>query len=448
MRILPIVVVALLTALISADAAKKDTAPTGSQIRIDTEPDGAQIFFDGTATDLSDLTINNVPNGIHLFTATKEGYITQRKSVNIKSEKPSILTFKLEPITGLIIVQSDPTGAELSIDGASRGKTPLLISDLKPGKYRMKLVAPGYKPKETDIDVAGRKPVKYNMELSSDSASLTISSSPAGAGISINGGDRGVTPTTISKLPSGNYIIELNIPGYEASRQALKLTSGMNESVSAVLKPLPSTLKIVSDPAGAKVYVENQIKGNSPLELPALNPGDYRIRVESLGYEPLARNITIKPAAKLTEEFKLEKNSGMLEITTEPAGVRILIDGHECGETSAKPGEADTISQVLQIDLVKPGERVVKFTKKGYFTKTAKVVIENGKSLPMQQTLNKKFIPDLEITTSSEVYKGMHIDTAEDGTVRIEIRPGVVKKLPGLDIISRKPIITSEPKEE
>jgi len=157
-RKLSIIVIALLIASMSADAAKKDTAPTGSQIRIDTEPDGAQIFFDGTATDLSDLTINNVPNGSHLFTATKEGYITQRKSINIKSEKTSILTFKLEPITGLIIVQSEPTGAELSIDGAARGKTPLLISDLKQGKYRMKLVAPGYKPKETDIDIAGRKP--------------------------------------------------------------------------------------------------------------------------------------------------------------------------------------------------------------------------------------------------------------------------------------------------
>ena len=78
----------------------------------------------------------------------------------------------------------------------------------------------------------------------------------------------------------------------------------------APLKAVPAGLTVHSIPEKARIYVNNQFHGEAPIVMTNLPPGEYRLRAEKRGYETDARNITLKPEDQLSEEFRLQRNSG------------------------------------------------------------------------------------------------------------------------------------------
>ena len=61
---------------------------------------------------------------------------------------------------------------------------------------------------------------------------------------------------------------------------------------------------IFSLPDKARVYLDNDYRGETPLELDGLKAGQHRLRVEKAGFDPMARNVTLARGAKATEEFR------------------------------------------------------------------------------------------------------------------------------------------------
>ena len=92
---------------------------------------------------------------------------------------------------------------------------------------------------------------------------------------------------------------------------------------------MPSSLKIITIPEKARIYVDNQYRGESPVELIPFSAGTYRVRAELSGYELVARNVDLKPAENRVEEFRLQPNSGAISVVTTPAFVSIKVDGKE-----------------------------------------------------------------------------------------------------------------------
>lgn len=80
--------------------------------------EGATVSVQGTGlsaqTDSQgQYRINNVPTGQRTVTASKSGYNSQSKTVNIVAEQTVILNFQLQPqtpLTGRIVFTSDRTG--------------------------------------------------------------------------------------------------------------------------------------------------------------------------------------------------------------------------------------------------------------------------------------------------------------------------------------------------
>lgn len=77
----------------------------------------------------------------------------QTKDPTIKSEAETIYT-KISPTRSLIYVLSEPAGAEVLVgENAVPSKTPVILSDLVVGKYRIKVRKPGYQEFETRISL-------------------------------------------------------------------------------------------------------------------------------------------------------------------------------------------------------------------------------------------------------------------------------------------------------
>ena len=65
------------------------------------------------------------------------------------------------------------------------------------------------------------------------------------------------------------------------------------------------SLVVESDPAGASVYVDGRLAGETPLTLPAIAAGVHRVRVMRLGYLENSRLVTVKSGTRATLRARL-----------------------------------------------------------------------------------------------------------------------------------------------
>lgn len=416
-----------------------------SQIRVVTEPERASITFDGEQKGTSPLNIHDIHPGKHMLTATLNNHKTHRQTVTVAGSERKTININLKPIVGLVLVHSVPSGSDVQIEGADRGQTPLLITDLAIGKYRMKLSKPGYLAKEIDVTISDRIPQKMDIELTSDFALLILDSVPTGASVTLNGAERDKTPCTINRVPTGDSSLEISAPGYYSYQENLKLSAGESQNIVATLKPIPAKLKIVSIPSGARIYLDNQFKGEAPVELTDMSPKSYRIRAEMTAYERMLRTVSLKRGSDIVEEFRLHRNCGTLEITTQPAGVDIFIDAKKLGSTVVKPNQTDRVSNPLVLDLLPVGKHQVTLTKKGYYVAEFVIDIERNQTVAKHYALKRRFIPNYEIRTESELYRGVYILTDPKGNVKLELKPGIYKTILRQDIRSGRPYREEQP---
>lgn len=428
----------LLTAL-SAFGGRQVEEPVG-QVFVTTIPEKAIVSCDGVLRDVSPLTISDLAPGPHLISAAKQGHQDASQTAVVRANEKVAVELALEPILGLVLVHSTPAGAEVQVNGMFRGKTPLLMTDLPVGRHRVQLSKAGHAAREVEVAVKDRIPIKVDVGLTSDASSVTVEATPAGAKVTIDGISKGPAPCTMDMI-GGEHTLEVALDGYHPFKQTFHLASGRSETMKIDLKELAAELQVVSTPAGAKVYIDNQLKGETPLTLPNLTPGSVRVRVHAPGYEAMARDITLGRGQKMTEEFGLVSTSGSMDISTVPSGVRVVVDGKEAGITTSKTNDADAVSEVLKVDPMQAGKHQVELSRTGYAPRSFLVEIEVGKTASARGVrLERKFTPDFEVRTLSEVYKGVLIEKDAKGNIKLEMKPGVSRTFEAQDVRYAAPI--------
>jgi len=415
------------------------------QVRVVTSPERAAITFDGEHKGASPLYIRTAKPGAHILSATLQDYKNYRKTLKLAPGERTTVDIRLEPVLGLVLVHSDPSEADVQVGGVDRGQTPLLITDLPIGKYRLRFSKPGYISKEIELTIPSRVPQKLNAQLTSDFAALVLDSLPSGATVNLNGVERGKTPCSIDRVPTGDSTLEISSPGYHVYREKLKLSAGETQDLVATLKAIPSKMKVVSVPPGARIYVDNQFKGEAPVELTNLEPKSYRIRAEMTAYEMMLRTVTLVRGSDVVEEFRLQRNCGVFELTTQPAGVSVFIDAKKAGVTEAKPNQTDRVSELFVVDLLPVGTHEVTLTKKGFFVGELTIEVERDQTVAQHYALKRRFIPNYEIRTATEIYSGVFVEKDPKGNVKLELRPGIFKTVPRKEIRSGRPLREETP---
>jgi len=408
------------------------------QLRIASQPAGAQVLFDGQPQEVTPVTVTRIAPGTHLLVIRKEGYIEARRAIALLAGQKAAVELTLDPLTGLLLIHSKPSGAEAEVDGSFRGKTPLLLTDLTAGEHRLRLRAEGFVPRPFTIKVTDRIPQKIQADLTSDAARLTITSEPAGASVDVNGARRGVTPCTVERVAAGDSEVLVILEGYESYRGRVATRAGETLEVRAVLKAIPATLEVLSLPKSARIYLNDQFSGETPLTRTNMAPGECRIRAELPGYETDARTVLIKPAAHNTEEFRLVRNSGVLTIITEPAGCNVFVDGVLRGTT--RPSAAnEAVSDIFGVDNLSTGEHKVQLVKSGYRDKQLTVKADTAQTVNLHESMARIFIPNVLVRIAPDgaiTRTGMLIAKRPNGDVELETHPGIFMLVPAADVLS------------
>lgn len=418
-------------------AVARESPPAYGQLRIATDPAGASVTIDGTSRDPTPVVIADLLPGEHLLVIGKTGYRELRRTVTLRPDQREALDLKLEPLCGLVLVTSVPDGADVQVKEASRGKTPLLLTDLPFGEHRLCVSAPGFQSKNLDIDIKDRKPIKVVAELVSDSAAAIIQTEPPGALVTLNGISVGTTPCTVDRVQEGNAELKVVLEGYVPYETTVKLMAGRREEISLILTPLPTELIVNCIPEKARVYVDNQYYGDSPITITNLAAGTYRVRAEMPGHEAVARPVTLTQGQPTREEFRLEINVGKLELITEPADVLVTVDGRIVGKTIPRTTDPNGPSTPLVIPDLEVGSHTVELAKEGFFGQ--RFSIESQKDQTTSRSCRLQQQPNYEVQTAAGLERGILISVDVQGNVRLEVR-GVVKTIPAKDVISKRTI--------
>jgi serine/threonine protein kinase len=150
---------------------------------------------------------------------------------------------------GSLLVRSTPSGAEVFVDGARRGVTPLAVRDLPLGAHAVRVARAGFAATEQRVTLdAGRPSRALDVTLGRPAAAPSAAAAPA--------------------------------------------------AVAPVAPSTPGTLVIDSRPAGARVVIDGREHGRTPVTVPSLPPGDYAVAISLAGYQPVTTTTRVEPGGR------------------------------------------------------------------------------------------------------------------------------------------------------
>jgi len=201
---------------------------------------------------------------------------------------------QLVPNWAEVNVTSEPTGAQVLIDGEPLGTTPLKTNVIA-GNHPIELRLDGFKPWTTDIQIKAGEPISVGpVKLGLPDGRLALRSQPSGASVSVAGVYRGQTPLELELRPDMSHSIVLTKPGYEAATRSVSLGAGERRTVSVELAGIFGEVTVRAQPADAQVYVDGEPHGaaNQTLRLVATN---HEIAIRKQGYLEYKTTITPRP---------------------------------------------------------------------------------------------------------------------------------------------------------
>jgi len=129
-----------------------------------------------------------------------------------------------------------------------------------------------------------------------------------------------VVATQVAQSGAPNSAISLPKAVAQETLPANSGSPAAAEQATLPTSPLSATLRIVSLPGKARVYINNEPRGQTPLLLANLDPGKYRVRLEMDGCDPNVRDIELERGKEKVEEFRLVSNVGKAVVDQTKSG--------------------------------------------------------------------------------------------------------------------------------
>src|SRR5947209_12362851 len=129
----------------------------------------------------------------------------------IEEQRGETTTKSFAFVSALTNVTSEPSGAEILVDGTSRGRTPLRM-DLTARPHELVAHFEGWPDEQQRIEIGPEHENKVHFVFANGSVKIT--SAPGGATVRANGRELGQTPLVIEEVKPGDVTYELRLSGY------------------------------------------------------------------------------------------------------------------------------------------------------------------------------------------------------------------------------------------
>jgi hypothetical protein len=284
------------------------SSPPSGAVYVASTPGSASVTLDGGSAQTTPANYSAVAPGTHSVKITKPGFVPWSKTVTVEAGKTVKVNAILSaaPDVGTLSITSNPSGADIYLDGTYWGYTPMTIGNVVQGGHEVRLLCAGYQPWTQTASVAGGQTTQMTAVLipmpAGTTGDIAVSSSPAGAAIYLDGAYRGTTasgnPIDITGIAPGTHTITLKQSGYSDYVTGVQVSAGRTTTVSATLTPVQGSgttgsVSISSSPSGADIYLDNQYLGITPLIQSGVAPGSHQVRLTLTGYQDWSNQIQV-----------------------------------------------------------------------------------------------------------------------------------------------------------
>ena len=251
------------------------------------------------------------------------------------------------PATGQLSIVSDVPHAQVSIDGQDRGVTPLEVA-LDPGAHAVEVTSGGRRETMAVSIARGARDVFHVLLTSANRVAvgaLRVSTPIPGAGITLDGEYRGLTPMTFAQLEPGFHEVAV-VQGRITERHAVNVEQDRTTEISVafatpapapapapppVTSPASSGWIVVACPIPVEILENGDLVGSSNVARVMMASGSHVLDFVNTDVGYRARR-TIDVVAGKTTRVPMELPQGALSVNAMP-WAELWVDGSHVGET-------------------------------------------------------------------------------------------------------------------
>ena len=277
-----------------------------------------------------------------------------------------------------LILRLDPATAVVDISGLTFhiGDNYLLLR----GEHQLSAEAPGYYPLSKTIEVSDQATQQIDISLQPLPGNLLINASLSDIEVYIDDQLAGTVPGTLEQISRGAHKLDFRKYRYFPLQQEVQIEGlGKTQAVEITLQPAWGHMDFTTVPAGAELYIDDRLIGQTPITAEVLETGS-QITLRAAGYKTLQQQITVKAGTKAQHPLiEMIVADGQLAINSSPQGASITIDKQFSGVTP------------LLVDVAPFTKHKVELFLEGYLKATRSIAVK-----PEQQAdLNVDLTPNI-----------------------------------------------------
>ena len=272
-----------------------------------------------------------------------------------------------DEMVDMLTVISTPTGATVFVDDKRKGITEegtgILKLDALVGTCEIKVSKQYFKDKVVQVNIVKNAQNTVTIDLEPVRIGLWIKTEPTNANLFIDDKFSGITPTIIDTVTGAKVSVKLTKEGYRDKIVDIQLKESgvaqmgdvelpfVNEMVhiSTTLELLPpGQLEIASEPPNAEVYIDEELKGKTPLKLENIAAGKHRLRFHLEHFDDVTKLVEVISDETVTVQCKL---GGVLAVTSSPPGAKAYLGQVHLGKTPLVTGQIPQKSHYLKLSM-------------------------------------------------------------------------------------------------
>jgi len=267
-----------------------DISSSVAMVIIESRPDKADVYLGNTLSGQTPYQMSNLsPGQTILFTLKKKDYYPMKLKATLKGGINDFKIIHLKPNFGTLIIQSEPSGADLYIAGKHAGTTPYNNNRYPSGSVFVTLKKELYLPlKNQRVIIRDEKITRKTFSLKADFGELIVDCEPDQSKVRLydTNGKLVISETSPCKIKirAGQYTLKLSKTNYEDLEYQVNIANNSIERITrkqARLRKKIGQINVTTKPfkRGADIYIDNIKMGKVPktIELPV---GTYNVKVK------------------------------------------------------------------------------------------------------------------------------------------------------------------------
>lgn len=259
---------------------------------------------------------------------------------------------------------------------------------LLPGQHQVSLSADGYQSIQRSLEIGSEANQSFELQLLRVPGNLDIKLEATNgelieqvASLLIGDEIKQDPPALVKDLDAGYHELVIDAPLYRrVTQRVLVKGKGETQSITIKLEPAWAEYSFTSQPDGANVLIDGEIKGRTPLTV-KLEEGSHTLRIQAEEFKTYERDIGVVAGLNLAiPNVELIPADGVLNLSSSPSGAAVILNKEYRGNTPLTLALTPNTPQSLQ------------FYKAGYQIQSKKLEVKAAQTLDEEIALKADVI--------------------------------------------------------